>query len=256
MSFRVEFCGVPASGKSRLSSGLVTLLNKRGHKVFDRKTAVDIGLRKRNFGLIGGFVGACIPGWRRDFLGIPHSLNDWHHFTINYPHFVALIHDWLANSNADSIWRSCVFYSLLTSAFEFRVCNSLRYPIVFDEGFVQRFYTLKGYCGLGRVEDVARYVSVMPLPNILVSVGTDPEICLIRLKRRAELPLLLQHEPETLLISRIKEGTELIAELSVELERQGVIVMRVVGELDPEPTIEKIADCIESHISSNKILMS
>lgn len=250
MNFRVEFCGVPASGKSRLSSGTVQLLKKRGHEILDREAVVEAGLRKRDFGLVGGLLGACMQKWRRDFLGISHSLNDWHHFVVNNPGYAALVHGWLANSTADAHWRSCVFYSLLTTAFEFRMSDALRSPMVFDESFAQRFYTLRGYCGVGRPEDAARYAEMMPLPTILISVSAAPETCLLRLKQRAHLPVLLQHEPESVLLDRIREGIELLAHLATELERRGVVVLRVVGEQDPEPLTERIADCIGLQIQS------
>lgn len=239
---------MPASGKSSLSSGTVALLRKRGHQILDRNEVVDAGLRKRDFGRIGNFFGACIPGWRRDFLGIPHSLNDWHYFVVNNPDFAALVHDWLAHGNSDPTWRSCVFYSLLTTAFEFRLSSTIDCPMVLDEGFAQRFFTLRGYCGLGQKGDAVRYATTMPLPTILVSIGTSPEVCLLRLKQRAQLPLLLQNEPEELLLERIGEGVRLLADLTTELESRGVVVMRVVGEKDQMSAVDRISDCIERHM--------
>lgn len=248
MTLRIEFCGVPASGKTSLSRGTVNLLRHRGHDVLDREEVVAAGLRKRDFGLIGDFIGTCMPAWRRDFLGVPHSLNDWHHFVVNNSAFVALIHDWLAHTNTDADWRSCVFYAFLTTAFEFHMSLEAGTPAVLDEGFSQRFFTLRGYCGFGRNGDAACYAGAMPLPTILISIDTSPEICLSRLKKRKHLPLLLQNEPEELLLKRIGEGARLLTELTTELERRGVKVMRVVGERDPQPIVESISDFIEKYI--------
>lgn len=249
MTLRIEFCGVPASGKSSLSSETVRLLKKRGHEILDRKEAVHSGLGKRNFGLLGGFLGAFVPGWRREFLGVPHSLNDWHDFVVKNPEFTALIHNWLAHAKTDTTWRSCVFYTLLTTAFEFRMSQMAGKPVLLDESFAQRFFTLRGYYGLGQTGDAARYAATMPLPTILISVSASPEICLSRLKMRSQLPLLMQDEPEELLLKRIGEGAQILGDLATEMEHRGVFVLRVLGEKDPIVIIEKITEYIERHIT-------
>ena len=248
MTLCVEFCGVPASGKSSLSSRTVNLLKNSGHQVMDRKAAVDTGLRNRDFGKIGGFIGACNSSWRRDFLGVPHSLNDWHDFVVDNVSYAALVHEWLAHSNADDTWRSCVFYALLTTVFEFSMSRSVGRIVVMDEGFAQRFFTLRGYCGFGQAGDAVRYAETMPLPDILIQINTSPEICLARLRKRTQLPLLLQKEPEDLLLTRLSEGTKLLTELATELEHRGVVVVRVTGDQDAVPIAQMITDCIEIHI--------
>lgn len=232
MTVRVEFCGVPASGKSTLCTGVLRLLEKRGRKVLGREAMVEAGLCARDFGAIGNLLGALLPGWRRQFLGLPHALDDWHRFVVDHSAFTSLVQGWLAEGETDETWRSAVFYALLTSAFEFQMALAAKHSVVLDEGFAQRFFSLRGYRGLGRPGDAARYAAAMPLPSALVVVATPPDICVARVKQRPHIPLLQQTEPESMLPARFAEGNALLAELAGELESRGVPVLRVDGTAD------------------------
>ena len=247
MSARVEFCGVPASGKSTLCAGALRLLRDRGHAVLGREEMVDAGLRGRDFGLLGNFLGAVVPGWRREFLGLPHGLNDWHRFVVDHPEFAARIHEWLAERGTDEQWRSCIFYSLLTTAFEYQLSQTAMRPILLDEGFAQRLFTLRGYRGIGQAGDAVCYARAMPLPSGLVWVSTPPEVCAERLKQRAELPVLLQGESDSMLVLRLTEGQTLLADLAATMEEHGVAVLRIdgSGSLEAEASqIEAFAEGI------------
>jgi hypothetical protein len=252
MTVRVEFCGVPASGKSTLCAGALRVLKKRGRMVLGREAMVKAGLRSRDLGAIGNLLGALLPGWRRKFLGLPHGLDDWHRFAVDHPAFAALIHSWLAEGQTDDTWRSAVFYALLTSAFEFQLSLAAKQPVVLDEGFAQRFFSLRGYRGLGRPEDAARYVAAMPLPSALVVVATPPEICVERVKRRPHIPVLLEGELDSILPVRFAEGAALLYALAPQLERRGIPVLRVKGDGDLEEVAARIADFAESILAREK----
>jgi len=245
MTVRIEFCGVPAAGKSTLCDGALRMLRERGRHVLGRAAMVDAGLRARDFGTIGNLLGGLLPGWRREFLGLPHGLNDWHRFGVEHPAFVSLLHGWLAAGETDETWRSAVLYSFLTSAFEFQLAREAERPVLMDEGFAQRFFSLRGYRGLGQPGDAALYAGAMPLPSALVVVTAPPDVCVDRVKKRAQIPLLQQGEPESVLPIRFAEGNAMLSELAGELERSGVPVLRVDGEGELESTVMKIADFAE-----------
>ena len=245
MTARVECCGVPASGKSTLCAGALRLLKARGHVVWGREAMVEAGLRARDFGALGNFLGAVAPGWRRDFLGMPRALSDWHRFAVDHPDFVALLHEWLAEREGDEPWRDAVFYSLLTSAFEFQLARQVRNPVLLDEGFAQRFFSLRGYRGRGRPGDAARYAAAMPLPSALIWVDAPPAVCLERIRARDHAPILLAPVPEGLWASRFAEGREGLAALAEEMARRGVPVLRADGAGDPGIEAGKIADFAE-----------
>ena len=245
MTVRVECCGVPASGKSTLCAGALRRLEQRNRGVLGCEAMVEAGLRARDFGALGNFLGAVVPGWRRDFLGLPRALNDWHRFVVAHPAFAALCHRWLAEADADAAWREAVHHSLLTSAFEFQLAGAVDKPVLMDEGFAQRFYSLRGYRGLGRAGDAALYAAAMPRPTALVCVAAPPEACVARVQKRDHIPVLMQGEPSERLPVRFAEGNALVAELAKELERLGVPVLRVDGGGDAEAESAKIADFVE-----------
>lgn len=203
---------------------------------------VDDGLRRRDFGIAANLLSVLVPRWRREFLGVPHGLDDWQRFVVAYPRFAELAHDWLAQDGLDDVWRSCVFHALLTTAFEFGLGQTVQRPAILDEGFAQRFFTLRGYRGIGQPGDAARYAERMPLPSALVFVSTPPETCAERVKRRPNLPLLMQGEAVAALPGRFGEGRALLSDLAAELERRGVPVLRVAGDGDPGATVRAIAE--------------
>lgn len=244
---RIEFCGVPASGKSTLCAEVHRLLRARGQRMLDRAGVVEAGLRKRDFGWLGNRLAAWVPGWRREFLGLPHGLNDWHRFAVYHPEFVARIHVWLAETETDASWRSTVFYSFLATAFEFELAQMAGTPTLLDEGFAQRFFTLRGYRGLGRSGDAAAYAAAMPRPDGLVLVATPAAVCKVRLEERAALPVLLEGDPA--LGRRLDEGQTLLVELTSALENRGVPVFRADGAGHLEGEASRIADFIQSALN-------
>jgi thymidylate kinase len=239
----LEFCGVPGSGKSTLSSAVLSLLKKNEISVLDRKSLVDTALARRNFGILANTLSKIIPEWRRDFLGLPHSLSDWHQFVADHPEFTSYVHSWLATEKTLSKdWRLCVYYAFLTSAFEYQLIEFLKQPVLLDESFAQRFFTLRGYCGIGHIADAKKYAEAMPLPHGVVMVSTSPEICVERVMARKELPVLLQGEPLNMLKVRFREGNALLEALLEELESKNVPVLKVDGNGNIAGTSKEIKD--------------
>jgi len=249
VNIQIEFCGVPGSGKSTLCKGVLHQLKKRGHVMMGREAMVDAGLHARNFGILGNFFALVLPNWRREFLGLPHGLNDWHRFVVDYPAFAAQVHNWLGGGGGDEVWRSCVFYSLLSTAFEFQLAVTAKQPVLLDEGFAQRFFTLRGYGIETYAGDAGVYAECMPRPSALLLMTTPPEICFSRVKCREQFPLLMQNKSELILQDLFTEGSVLLANLAEELEHRGVPVLRIDGSESLEPTVEKIVDSLESILS-------
>ncbi len=249
---RVEFCGVPAAGKSTLCGVVVKALRARGIEAANREDVVERGLRARDFGVIGNLCGRLIPAWRRHFLGLPHGLNDWHRFAVEHADFVALLHEWLAVSGTDSSWRDPVFRAVLTSGFEFQLAKQLDGIVVLDEGFAHRFFSLRGYRGLGKPADAERYAALLPAPDVLICVDTPADVCVERVQGRGQPPVLFGSEPVDKMKTRFQEGATLLNALADALEGRGVPVLRASGISNLDAEAQRIAEFIVSQHSRAK----
>ena len=245
MSIRIEFCGVPGSGKSTLCAGAIHQLRRRGQKVLDRASMADEQLRRRDFGLLANTISAWVPGWRQAFLSFSHGMDDWLRFVVQHPEFAARIHVWLAEAGMSEFWRRAVFHAMLTTAFEFELSMKGESPVLLDEGFAQRFFSLRGYGVKTQADDANLYAEWMPMPSALILMTTSPEICLSRIQRRAQRPLLMRNEPESTLPDRFSEGMKLLDGLGTVLERRGLPVLRIEGDGNIEDGSSKIADFVE-----------
>jgi hypothetical protein len=246
VSVRVEFCGVPGSGKSTLCAGAFRELRRRGRQVLDRPGMVEVQLRKRNHGVIAGTIAAVVPGWREAFLGLAHGMEDWIRFVVRHPAYAARIHGWIADTGMAETWREAVFRAVATTAFELGLAEEGSAPVLLDEGFAQRYFSLRGYGVQSQEDDAARYAETMPMPTALVWVSTPPATCLARVSVRPDLPLLMRDEPRERLPMRFEEGSKLLAGLADVLEMRGVPVLRIVGDGDVDAAAARIADFVES----------
>ena len=242
---RVEFCGVPGSGKSALCDGAVRVLRERGWPVLGRAAMVDRRLRRRDFGLLANTLSAVVPGWREAFLGLRHGMEDWLRFVVRHPAYAARVQEWIAEPDRTEEWRRIVFHAVLASAFEYELACEEERPVLLDEGLSQRFFSLRGYGVRAREGDAARYAEGMPAPAAVVWVATTPATCLVRVAGRPHVPLLMRNEPSEELPARFLEGTQLLAGLSDALEARGIPVLRIEGEGDIEAVIRRVADFVE-----------
>lgn len=246
MSVRVEFCGVPGSGKSTLCAGALRVLRHRGRKVLDRAEMVAAQLRKRNHGVIANTIAAVVPGWREAFLGLAHGMDDWIGFVAAHPRYAALAQEWIAAADKPETWRRAVFHAVATTAFEYRLSADVEVPLWLDEGFAQRFFSLRGYGVAAQAGDADRYAQAMPPPTALVWVATSPATCVARVSARPSLPLLLGDEQKEQIPARFEEGVKLLDGLAGALDRRGVPVLRIDGDGVVDAAAARIADFVEA----------
>ena len=245
MRGRVEFCGLPGSGKSTLCDGAVRILRARGWPALGRAEMVDRQLRRRNFGWLANTLAAVVPGWREAFLSWRHGMDDWLGFVTEHPRYAAQVHDWLAEAGRTAEWRRIVFHAVVTSAFERELAGGEDRPVLLDESFAQRYFSLRGYGAAAREGDAARYAEVMPAPGAVVWVSTDPGTCLARVAGRPNRPLLMRGEGSEALPLRFAEGAALLSGLAEALEARGVPVLRIEGDGAVEGAAERVADFAE-----------
>lgn len=243
---RVEFCGIPGSGKSSICAETQQALCARGFPFLNRVELMEQGLRVRNFGLLANLLGSILPSWRRAVFGFPHAMNDWLEFAVKHGDFAALVHDWLRQEPLDEQWRTAVFHAVLTTAFEYQLFCSVAQPVLLDEGFAHRFFSLRGYRGASQPGDAARYAELMPVATAVILVETPSSICLTRLKQRSNLPLLFQHEEMSVVETRLSEGAELLSNLAHELEQGDTPVLRVSGSANMALEAERVVNFIQA----------
>ena len=246
MNVRVECCGIPGSGKSTLCASALGELRRRGRMVAGRAEMVDARLRGRNFGLAANALAALLPGWRDAFLSLKHGMDDWIRFVVRHPGYAALAHEWLGEPGTEAEWRRCVFHAVLTTAFEYELCGEGTEDALLDEGFGQRFFTLRGNGDMGREEDAERYAKTMPRPTGLVWISADSETCLERLERRPRVPILLEGEPKAVRLSRLARGNQMLGALVESAERMGIPALRIDCGESAEDAGRKAADFVES----------
>lgn len=245
---RIEFFGIPGSGKSSICAETQRALRACGFPFLNRVELMEQGLRARNFGLLANLLGSIFPFWRRAVLGFPRAMNDWLQFAVNHGDFAALVHDWLRQEPSDEQWRTAVFHAILTTAFEYQLFCSVAEPVLLDEGFAHRFFSLRGYRGAGQPNDAARYAEVMPSTTAVILVETPSAICLTRLKQRSDLPLLFQNEEMSVVETRLSEGATLLSDLAHELERADTPVLRVSGSTNMAMEVERVVTFIQAQL--------
>jgi hypothetical protein len=253
MSVRVEFFGVPASGKSTLCRAALAHLASSQQQVIGLETAIERGLRARDFGKTANLVGRLVPDWRRNFLGMPHSMDDWIRFAALYPAYASLVHQWLFEAPRDQEWRGVDLYAILETVFRDAVMRELGIPTLIEEGFAQRFFSLRGYHEAVSDHDARNYARVMPRPRGLILVSTSDEICRERLQNRPRPLRLLADNNSSPTLAFLQRGKRMLEDLADEVEALGIPVLRVQGSGDIASHVETMATFIRPLLTEDKL---
>ena len=220
----IEFFGLPGAGKSTHARRLLRSLEPRGGMVLDRDGALRECLQKKDYGKFRNLFKRLPDGLRETVLGMPTALPEFHRFAMAHPALFHLVFEILAREGLPAHAREGVLYAFLLQAVQHQLFEEWLHPgrrLVVEEGFVQRGFTLLGYLPdrLRGVNDVNRYVSGIPRPDIAIWIDVDAETAMRRLSLRPDLPVLLQdHRPEERL-RQLSAGRAVLAELSAALEK-------------------------------------
>lgn len=246
MKAKIEFCGIPGSGKSTLSEKSISLLTKRGYTLLSRAEMREQVIARRNYGFFVNILGRLSPAWRRSFLALPHGLDDWHRFVVKFPEFSAYLHKILARAKEDDNWRAVAFYAVLFSAYEHQLFQERNNSVLFDESFGQRCFSLFGYRSVGYPDDIVRYGKLMPLPNAMILVMAEPAVCRKRIRQRDHIPVLLPHDDDAFIDTTLRKGNDLFRELTMALRSRGVKVFEANGNGDLQVESEKVVGFLAS----------
>ena len=241
---RIEFCGLPGSGKSALQEPFIAELRRvTGRPVMDREAMVDCCLRRRDDGLIKNTLKR-FPGfmWKR-FLGLEYDLPELHLFVSANPSLMAQIFQSLAHPETSAQARQCIIYAFFRTILEhcLAVSHLKDEILVADEGFIHRAFTIFGYLRSEVREDELRvFADSIPLSDALIHIEASPEICEQRLALRAAYPLLLSDLTREARIEQLRTGCERLRIAVNQVERRGVRVFRIENNGTLESGIQQI----------------
>ena len=241
---RIEFCGLPGSGKSALQEPFIAELRRiTGRPVLDREAMVDRCLRRRDDGLIKNVLKK-FPGvlWKR-FLGLEYALPEFHLFVSANPVLMTQIFQCLARPDVSNQARQYVLYAVFRTIVEHYLAESFLKDeiLVADEGFVHRIFTVFGYVSSRiREDEILVFADSIPLPDALIHIETSPEICERRLSLRRAYPLLLSELTTEERIDQLRRGCERLRLAVNRVESRGIPVCRLNNNGSMESCIRHI----------------
>ncbi|HEY7464001.1 MAG TPA: phosphotransferase [Candidatus Limnocylindria bacterium] len=102
-----------------------------------------------------------------------------------------------------------------------------RHVVLVDEGLVHRAVNLFGWYPSARPEAVRRYISMVPLPDGVIVVDTDPDLALERVRSRG-LPKRLVDKPVAEVAAFVAQAREVTTTaIAATARRDGVTMIRI-----------------------------
>lgn len=250
MFSRIEFMGLPGSGKTTCCSVLLNTLRREHPGIRDAKSALLDGIRRRDDGLIRNVAKRLPFSVWEPLSGIRNAMAELHRFSCDYAPLMAHVFNCLTDQQVSASFRECIAYDFFRMAAEHQIIHeqSIANPmVVFEEGFNQVGCLLLGYLPSGQISSPAfsRYVNTLPPLFAVVWVDTDPEICLSRLERRQRMTIGLVGESRTRQMALLRQSKRGFERMADELSDVGVRVHRLqnndLSEADMQVTMERIA---------------
>lgn len=208
---RIEFMGVPGSGKTTCSPYLFQSFIKSNIDVVSKCFAVKKAIQKRNDGIIRNFA-KLFPSYIWDPLcGIQNSFKEMHDFSCNFSKLMAHFFCLVCDGSISREFRECITYDFFKTAAEHQLMTDhfLGEKVVLaEEGFGQVGCLLLGYLPSGTISlsAVQEYVECLPDLQLVVWVDADPRICLSRLKQRPAMPIGLREKTEAQCLAILEQS--------------------------------------------------
>jgi thymidylate kinase len=229
---RIEFMGLPGAGKSTLYKIFLDELHSTIPNVFAKDDAVQLGIKTRDDGLIRNLAKKFPAQLWEPLCGMRNALPELHLFSSDHPELLELIFSVLAREKMSPAARQCIVYTFFQLFAEHQLISRTFSDEAFvaaEEGFVQSGSMLLGYLPSEKIpiEDIMKFVQLMPSLHALVWVDTHPVYCLSRLKRRPELPIVLQKKDDQEVMRFMTQARSCFDFLFRGLETRGISVYRV-----------------------------
>jgi len=163
--------------------------------------------------------------------GMRNTCSEMHAFTCNHVPMMHLIFKMLDCGPMKVEWRQCIIYVFFLLGAEHQLLRrylSADEKVFAEEGFAQAVLSAFGYLAITKTSanDINRYVDDCPALKGVIFMDTSPEICLERLNKRPELPLILSGEYPAKRLDRLKYLDECLHIAADGFKRRNIPVWR------------------------------
>ncbi|SDT86348.1 hypothetical protein [Desulfobacula phenolica] len=254
----LEFAGLPASGKSTLSSTLKKYLDTLPKQVFSRKEAMIQSLRRRDDGHVKNVLKLLPSRFWWPLMGSQFALPEFVSLSSRHLKFIIFISKMLSESNLpkrliESIWDTTVRTFSEIQLISQHIGDSE--IIIMDEAFFQRCFTLFGYMESTISDDlISHYAELAPISDHIFWIVTSPQSCVDRLKLRYQNQTSPYELSSRELIRNFESGNNVLMRLSNALESQGKCVHRIPGDDDKDVSIAKICKAAEMILAQKDLI--
>lgn len=201
MKYHIEFLGQPGSGKTTLYNKLI---KSNKNRIYSLSKAVDISTKRsiKNSKIdstVKKTLKYLIYQVSKNFVYPIYKTNEYilesyNEFLINEPDFTKKILKYMRIFNFTTEEKKSVFgwIMFLTKNYYFVKSNlSKDENLIIDEGFIHKgisFYQRKNNNEINGDEFIQEYLKTVFIPDILIYIDTDKEICLKRMSERNKYP--------------------------------------------------------------------
>lgn len=229
----IEFIGLPGSGKSTLTPMVKRFLREQGGRVFDSGDIVlaSLALPGRGFwhrvtdSLPDSLRRQVLRGLTKVFVIKPKYRRK---FKSEYPELFSYVRERTENRSIPEAHRLLMMRWFLNLGAYYMISQETqeRAVVILEEGFVHKamtfFITMEGTHTDAAA--VARYLDLIPVPDVLVKIAADGGTCRQRLNGRA-LPRRLRESSETEIANYFHRAETVLEQAEQTMVRRGCPVV-------------------------------
>jgi len=223
--------GLPGAGKTSLCSGLIQRF-KGKQSVLTTEKAINLCIKRRDSGRIKNIFKRFPTAFREPLIGTSTALPEYHIFTSDHVGLWHHVFEVLDRGDFPTETQRLVTYAFIQQGVQYQLLKTHLHSsecVFIEEGFGQRGFTLFGYFPEeNRIKgDEERYVSNIPLPDLLIWVVADPTNAAARIFQRAELPVLLNKMSKDKVLLQMNWGAECLQNIASFMRKKDTQVLEI-----------------------------